>query len=79
MIHVIKDKSIIPAGLKTDKCKELLADVCKKPDDHKFNGYYYGHETVRESLRKIYDRKCAYCEADPLATSLSRFFHKISV
>ncbi len=75
MIHVIKDKNTIPAGLKTDKCKKLLADVCKKPDEHKFNSYYYGHETVRESLRNVYGRKCAYCEADPLATSSFRIDH----
>lgn len=71
----VKKQAELPKGLAGDQCAQLTINLCQNPSDHKHNGYYYAHETVKEALQEIYGNKCAYCEGDITAVSSPRIDH----
>jgi uncharacterized protein (TIGR02646 family) len=75
MIKVKKNNSKPPPILKGKSCQEKIRELLKGSTGHKFNNYYYAHETVRENLNSIYHDKCAYCESDTRATAEFRIDH----
>lgn len=76
MIKVKKDFSIIPEGLLMLKdATDWIQKALDEGKEHEPRSHVYGHDTVRKSLKKIYIKKCGYCESRLEVSGYMRIEH----
>ena len=75
MIHVKKDCAQVPDGLSSEGAGKKREDAFREGNRHEFSAHYYAHNSVKEKLQEIYQRKCAYCESRIGASSFGRVEH----
>ncbi len=69
-----KRKAHFPKTLKSTRAKNTLDKVVQDAPKHELSSIY-NEEEVKESLKKIYGSKCAYCESEWLGSSSPRVDH----
>lgn len=74
MISVNKDFSTPPDGLLAENCLQKIRVSLIEKNEHSFSNNYYRGKSI-ESLRLIYNNKCAYCETIESPGSTLRVDH----
>jgi len=63
MIKIDKDNTDTPDILNSAMTKQWTEKALHEKKEHRARDHIYGHNTVQNILKKVYNNKCGYCES----------------